>query len=631
MTPTEKPAPSTGSGQAKPELNEIATVLKDTTYPAYSGVLRETDDTLLTRGQGKGLKLYDEIERDCTVYGDLQKRKLAVISRTWQVDAASESPLDKRAADIVRKQLESATLNFDNACLKLLPAILKGFAVGEIMWGYDGREIVATEIRPRDQRRFLFGNDYQLRLKTLSNLIPGEELPERKFIVHSFGSDLGNPYGLGLGTRLFWPAFFKRKGITFWLTFVDKFASPTPVGKYPAGTLPPDQNKLLAALDALSQSAGVTIPDGMMIELLEAARSGEAGYEKLCRYMDEQITTAILGETSTAKGGGGQAASAAITRNEVRLELVQADADLLSATLNRTLVKWITEYNVPGATPPRVWRKVEPQKDLSAVAERDVKIFSMGFRPTLEYINETYGEGWEAAPPPPVLPPPGGKLNEEKGVVADNPSFAESNPTIADKLTAQLESEIATAWAAVMTHINEMVASADSMASLQDALLNAYGSLPLEDLRRVLAQGMQVATLAGMAEATSAPIKPTSGVAAFMERFKPAIFKRDKKEGGDQTAALLKQLAESQASFVEALKAERTLHITLPPDMVRIEYTPEVRAGDVYVTSAPAQVVVAHPARSVAKHERNPETQEVTHTITEYQLGDQHATISSGS
>lgn len=483
---------------AAPELNEIATVLKDVTYPAYSGVLRETDDTLLTRGQGKGLKLYDEIERDCTVYGDLQKRKLAVISRPWQVDPASEAPLDKRAADLVRKQLESSTLNFDNACLKLLPAILKGFAVGEIMWGYDGKEIVATEIRPRDQRRFLFGDDYRLRLKTLSNLIPGEDLPERKFIVHSFGSDLGNPYGLGLGTRLFWPAFFKRKGITFWLTFVDKFASPTPVGKYPAGTSVTDQTKLLSALDALSQSAGVTIPQEMVIELLEAARSGEAGYEKLCRYMDEQITTAILGETSTAKGGGGQAASAAITRNEVRLELVQADADLLSATLNRTVVKWITEYNVPGATPPRVWRKVEAQKDLGAVAERDVKIFSMGFRPTLAYINETYGGEWEEAPiptPSPPAPLPRGEGGQRPG---EGASFAESTTT-AD-LTAQLESEISTAWAAVMTHINEMVATAESMESLQAALVQAYGGLPLDDLRKAMAQGLQVATLAGMAD-----------------------------------------------------------------------------------------------------------------------------------
>jgi phage gp29-like protein len=491
---------------APPEVNEIATVGKDITYPAYAGVLRQQDDTLLTRGQAKGLKLYDEIERDCTVYGNLQKRKLAIISRPWQVDPASDAPLDIQAADIVRAQLESQALNFDNVCLNLLDCILKGFAVSEVIWDYDGTQIVVTEIKPRNQRRFGFGDDYQLRLKTLANLIPGEELPERKFIVHSFGSKDGTPYGLGLGTRLFWPAFFKRQGITFWMTFADKFASPTPIGEYPNGTSKPEQDNLLAALDALSQSAGVVIPQGMIVRLLEAARSGEAGYETLCHYMDEQITFATLGEAGITKGGGGQAASAAITRNEVRLELVQADADLLSATLNRTLVKWITEYNVPGAMPPRVWRKVEEQKDLGAVAARDLTICEMGFKPTLAYIIETYGGEWEVAAPP-VSTTSAAKA--PTGAPGDAANFKEApSPTgggrgVGDApaaLADQLAAQSAAAWSAVLAHITDLVDHAESMEALQTDLVNAYGGLPLADLRKVMAQGFQMATLAGMAD-----------------------------------------------------------------------------------------------------------------------------------
>lgn len=480
-----------------PELNEIATFQRDVTFPVYSGIFRELDDTLITRGQGKGLKLYDEIERDCTVYGDLQKRKLAVISRAWQVVPASTSRLDKKAADLVRAQLSSESLNFDQVCLNLLDAILKGYAVGEAMWGYDGSEIVVTQIMPRDQRRFNFGDDYRLRLKVLENFIPGIELPDNKFIVHSFGAKDGNPYGLGLGTRLFWPAFFKRKGITFWMTFADKFSSPTPVGEYPNGTSPAEQANLLNALDALSQSAGVIIPQGMVIKLMEASRSGEAGYENLCRYLDEQITFAILGESPVSKGSGGQAASAAITRNEVRLELVQADSDLLSATLNRTLVKWISEYNVPGATPPRVWRKVEAQKDLGAVATRDLTICSMGFKPSLAYITETYGGEWIVAPPP-AAKAPADRAGGAAGLDAAN--FGEAAPAAATSLTDALDAQTTDPWGAVMAHIGDIVANASSMADLQTKLVNAYGGLPLDDLRKVMAQGFQVAALAGIAD-----------------------------------------------------------------------------------------------------------------------------------
>jgi phage gp29-like protein len=376
---------------------EIATVARDITYPAFGGVLRHQDDTLLTRGGGRGLLIYDDIERDCEAYAVLQKRKMAVISRPWQVDPASPSRADKKAADLVKAQLDA--LDFDHVCLNLLDALLKGYAVGEVMWSVEGAEIVATEIKPRDQRRFGFDDEYKLRLKTFENMLPGMALPDRKFIVHSFGAKDGNPYGLGLGSRLFWPVFFKRQGITFWLTFVDKFGSPTAVGKYPNGSQLQDQKKLLDALSAIAQDAGVIVPEGMVIELLEATRGGATDtYEKLARYMDEQITMAVLGEAPIARGSGGQAASAAITRNEVRLELVQADSDMLSGTLNKTLVAWITELNCPGATPPRVWRKVEEQKDLGAVATRDKTIFDMGFKPSLAYINETYGGEWTEKP-----------------------------------------------------------------------------------------------------------------------------------------------------------------------------------------------------------------------------------------
>lgn len=271
-----------------PVTQEIATVAKDVTYAPFLNLLRTRDDTLLTRGGGASYKIYDQIERDCHAYGVLQKRKLAVVARPWQVDPASSDPRDIKAADMVRAQLSAIGVpsqddpgeqvvvasNFDLVCYNLLDAILKGFAVGEIMWDRDGSEVVAREIRPRDQRRFNFDTDYKLRLKTWGNLMPGEQVPARKFLVHTFGAKDGSPFGIGLGSRLFWPVFFKRQDITFWLTFLDKFGSPTAIGKYKNGATPDDQAKLLAALGAIAQDAGVTIPEGMVIELLEAQRGG---------------------------------------------------------------------------------------------------------------------------------------------------------------------------------------------------------------------------------------------------------------------------------------------------------------------------------------------------------------------
>lgn len=357
----------------KIQKDEIASIGRDPLQPLFSGLINQNDDTLASRGLGKGIKLYEELERDPQVFACLHKRKMAVISRPWEVTPASDSALDKRAAEVVKAQL--SRIGFDHLCLNLLDAINKGFSVGEILWEIAGGEIAPSEVRARDQRRFWFGENYELRLKTRENLLPGEEMPERKFIVHSLGAKDGNPYGQGLGGKLFWLVWFKRQGITFWLTLLDKFGSPTAIGAYPSGTSPADQQKLLDALSAISQDAGISIPEGMEVKLLEATRGGDAGYEKMIRYMDEQISYCILGEAPGAKNSGGAMASAAITRNEVRLELVQFDADMLSATLNNTIVKWIVEYNVPGAMPPTVWRKIVEPEDIKVRAERDKILF----------------------------------------------------------------------------------------------------------------------------------------------------------------------------------------------------------------------------------------------------------------
>jgi phage gp29-like protein len=380
---------------AAPNLKEIATIERDVNHLFFGQVLLNTDDTLLTRGQGKGLKIYDELRRDALAGAVLDKREFAVIARPWDVTPASQSFEDEAAAAMVRANIK--TLQFDRICRELLDATLKGFAVGEVMWGVRDENIVALDVIPRNQRRFVFDLKSRApRLITRENIAQGVELPERKFIVHTVGGKEGLPYGRGVGSWLFWPVLFKRKDISFWLIFADKFGSPTAVGKYPQGTTLIEQNKLLDALRAIAQDAGLIFPIGMEVGLLEATRAGSIDtYEKLARYMDEQISVAVLGETMTSIAqAGGLGSNQAGVHNDVRKELAQADADLLSDTLNSTLVKWLVDYNNPGAGYPKLYRKFEDQIDLNARAGRDVNIKALGYEPDQNYITETYGPGW---------------------------------------------------------------------------------------------------------------------------------------------------------------------------------------------------------------------------------------------
>ncbi len=399
-----------------PELREIASITRDPNKVFFGNVLFNSDDTLLTRGGGRGLKIYEELERDTHAYSVLQKRKLAVVKRPWIVTAASDSTSAKQAADFVTETLKK--IAFNRICYELLDATNKGFSVGEIMWTRADSEllghevVIPSDIIARNQRRFVFGKDrddalggYPLRLLTRTDAIQGEVMPDRKFIVHRYGSNDGSPYGLGLGNKLFWPVFFKRQDIGFWLTFADKFGSPTAIGKYPRGAQGQEQQKLLSALRAIASDVGIIVPEGTEVELLEAARSGSIDtYEKLARYMDEQMSECVLGETMTTSAqGAGLGSGQANVHNEVREEVAEADADLLSDTL-KVFVRWLIDYNMPGAEYPAVTRNFDQEEDLDKRADRDTKIGQLGFEPSEQYILETYGPGWtkKATPPPPT-------------------------------------------------------------------------------------------------------------------------------------------------------------------------------------------------------------------------------------
>ncbi|MBN2752604.1 MAG: DUF935 family protein, partial [Rhodospirillaceae bacterium] len=343
----------------QPLRHEIASVRRDVNMPFWGNVMLPQDDVLISRGQGRGLRIYREIARDAHAFAVLNKRKNAVIARDWEVKPGGKRHEDKKAAELAKRFLDGEWgFNFDATCKALLSATLMGFAVAELIWGVTPEGfILPVTVKPRRQERFRFSLDGEPRLITAEHMADGEALPPRKFLVHRFGDAEDDPYGLGLGHQLFWPVLFKRQGVAFWMVFADKFGSPTVKGEYDLTMLDADQVKLLNTLSNLAQDNAVIVPKGTVLDYLEAARSGTVTYPDLVRYMDEQISEAVLGETLTTNAGEKGARSLGEVHNDVRTELTDGDADLLSGgPLNGQLLAWITEINYPNAAPATVWR-----------------------------------------------------------------------------------------------------------------------------------------------------------------------------------------------------------------------------------------------------------------------------------
>lgn len=478
----------------------------DITIPHYTRTLRPTDDLLIRRGQG--IELYREVQRDGRAATVLEKRKRALVARDWHVEPASEDAVDRRAAELVERQLKR--IGFDRLTLALLDATLMGFALSEIVWERDGFEIQPAKIKKVDQLRITFDRDWQPRLLTREAMLDGIPYPARKAIVHRHDGDGVDPYGVGLGRILFWHVLFKREGVAFWLKALERFAIPVPVGKYPFGTLPADRQRLLDALSGAASGGAIVAPAGTDITWAQAFSSGTLTHESWVRYWDEQSAEVVLGETLTTNIRGGGSRAAAETHRDLRDELIDGDADLISDTLQESLIAWLTEYNVPDAQPPHVRRprpKSVAMEEEAATARADRRAKDLGtlkaaraqgWAPQEEerVVEEIMGEPMVAVErqEPVLVPPP------QLGQAA----FAAPEPSPVDAITGQLLDVTAIVRRQWIERVRDAMAKLEqeggTLRDLPDRLLGLYPELDVADLAAVVRDAIILGELRGRAE-----------------------------------------------------------------------------------------------------------------------------------
>jgi len=380
-----------------PDIEELARREQSVYLSANQFSKLMVPDDQILNSRGRDYRIYKETLRDDQCASTFAQRRLAVVSKEWQVEPASEEPVDVAAADALRENLHA--LDFDRATDLMLYARWYGHAVAECMWTVRKSRVWLGDIKVRDRARFAYDLEDRLFLQHLNGRF--DPMPDRKFWTVSTGADHDDsPYGLGLAHFCYWPVYFKRNGLKFWLVFAEKFGSPTAAGKVNAGVLnnPEMSERCLEALSAIASETAVLIPEGMEIELIEAARSGAATYPDLINAMDAAIAKLIIGQTASTSGTPGRLGNDDL-QADVRAELIKADADLICSSFNQQVASWLTEWNFPDAQPPRMWRATEQAEDMDERAERDSKIFKMGFVPDQDYITETYGPGWSQPAP----------------------------------------------------------------------------------------------------------------------------------------------------------------------------------------------------------------------------------------
>lgn len=622
-----------GTKPGMPELDsEFANRLRDPFEQLFMGVIQTNDPLLLERGAGP--EMYRDLKRDGKVFDGLQKRKLSLIGKAWQVEPVTKSAKGTQDAEQVTAILKAA--NFDKANSDLLEALLGGHVPVEVVWTIRNGRIEVSRLVKRAQRRFKFvqvdeHSPPELRMLTRENMLTGIPVPDRKFIVHRVNPEDDNPYGTGLGLQLYWPVYFKRKAMVSWNKLNDRVGSPTLHGEYPRNASQKEKATLADALRAFSSDGFVTTPEGMKITMLEAKIQGNLTMQQaLCEYMDDWISAVLTGQEARTKGGGALAA-ASKERADVREDLTQADSDLLSETLNSTLLAWICELN--GFEPCHVWRQIKQEDDLQASAETDKTVSEMGFELSLDAVRAKYGDGWEKKAPPPPLPPalvvppvsddkqpPGGKPANfaESAVVRSSPDNLDG---VVDASMADWEPAMDALLAPLQAAMDEAATRGESAGDLIDRLPELLTAMDVELLQQMLTKASFVAGLAAAAGlATNQDDERPANVDAWLARL------RERRQG--PAFAEPEQAPAPQPQVV--VHVHPNIHVPVQPASAITVQVPEQPPAVVQVAVQPAPITVTnnvqpaevtvvdnHPTRAEQVVERDG-NDEIVKTVTVY-------------
>ena len=460
-------------------------------------------------------ELFEEMEeKDPHLFSQLQTRKNAVTGLDYEIIPFDpDDPRDKEIAEFVQDQIGGIE-GFEDIMLDLLDAIGKGFAVSEIMWGYDGGHVVVNDIRSRYQKRFFWDQDDVFRVRT-DEVPAGIELPTNKFIIHKYKARSGHPSRAGVLRVVAWMYLFKNYTIKDWVAFCEVYGQPLRVGKYSQGASEDDKRALMQALAQIGTDAAGIFPDGTMIDFINTDKASSTDlFERLSRYCDEQISKAVLGQTLTSDSGGGSYAQSK-THNDVRHDLTIADCKALAATLRRDLIRPLVLFNFgDDRRVPYLRFDAEESEDLEQTANIiGTLVEKTGLKVPTSYIYKKFSipkpEGGEEIAQPPhqsaalgslpfKLAPPAGAISLEAGAEASH-----GTQERIDQLAAAAVKSSTGSFKRTLAPVLKMVEKAGSLEELRGmmeddkAVAKVFAEMDVSSIEELLQKAMVYADLEG--------------------------------------------------------------------------------------------------------------------------------------
>lgn len=362
-----------------------------------------------------GLTAYDACFMDAKCGSVLEHRYNWLSKTDWTVLPADKSLQSLEIAYFVEKSLRDADYY---SCLRYqIEAHLYGFSVVEVLWEQaENGKYKLKSFLDHHPNKFKFRRD-----KSCVYVHDDGTLLELKkylnsFLVFSWGS-ASNPYGRAVGESLYWLCYFKKFGLKHWFKYNEKFAIPSLVGTHTGALTTEQQGDFLNLLKDLNNGAVLVLPNQFKIDLIQTVNSSAGDFNLALKYVDELISSRVLGNVRTTEGGSAGGSYAA-TRNssERERDFLRDDAVKIGNFHNRTLVKWIVD-NYFGV------QKIYPHLNLEAgrsILDTEDSVMAiktlvdLGLKIPADYIRNLFGFPKNIKDDDEILYPTGNKITEDQ-------------------------------------------------------------------------------------------------------------------------------------------------------------------------------------------------------------------------
>jgi Mu-like prophage protein gp29 len=365
------------------EQEALAMVMKRTQEHPSSGITPNRAAQLLRDAERGDLTAqadlaFDMEEKDTHIFSELSKRRLAIQGLEWSIEPPENAtPQEKKDAAMLDELLRDAAW-FEDGIVDSGDAILKGYSMQEIEWGWLGKMRVPVALHHRDAGLFNSNPDNLNELRLSDGSYHGLALQPFGWFRHLAKSRTGYVGTHGLVRTLVWPFIFKNYSVRDFAEFLEIYGLPMRVGKYPTGATAREKATLMQAVMDIGRRAGGIIPMGMTLDFQSAADGQADPFLAMIGWAEKSQSKAILGGTLTSDAGEKGARSLGEVHNEVRKEIRNADARQLRRSVNRDIIYPLQALNssrpVDPCRLPSIKFDTGESEDMTAFAEAIPKL-----------------------------------------------------------------------------------------------------------------------------------------------------------------------------------------------------------------------------------------------------------------